>query len=214
MTLDFGVGPIGILGAGGQARELTEYCGREVIFYSVTGEYLTPETAEHSLISIKDPPPGLEHTSVVIGVGAPGVKKLLLDLWPGSRFSTIQAKCAYVAKNVSIAEGSVVAPQAAVMAGTRIGAHVLLNTGSTVSHDCSIGDFSTVSPGVHIGGGCSIGHGAFIGIGATIRDGICIGDGAVIGAGAVVIADVLECEVVAGVPAKHLRTANGWMQEF
>jgi acetyltransferase-like isoleucine patch superfamily enzyme len=48
--------------------------------------------------------------------------------------------------------------------------------------------------------------GAHIGIGAIIMPGVTIGEGAVIGAGAVVIKDVPPYAVVAGVPAKILRT--------
>ena len=48
--------------------------------------------------------------------------------------------------------------------------------------------------------------GAHIGIGAIIMPGVTIGEGAVIGAGAVVTKDVPPYTVVAGVPAKILRT--------
>lgn len=50
-----------------------------------------------------------------------------------------------------------------------------------------------------------IGHDVWIGEKAFIKGGICIGTGAVIGAGAVVTHDVLPYEVVAGVPARHIK---------
>ena len=49
-------------------------------------------------------------------------------------------------------------------------------------------------------------RGASIGSGAIIMCGITIGEGALIGAGAVVTKDVLEGTVIAGVPARLLRT--------
>jgi phosphonate metabolism protein (transferase hexapeptide repeat family) len=52
---------------------------------------------------------------------------------------------------------------------------------------------------------CSIGHDAWIGHGSTILPGVEIGTGAVVGAGAVVTKDVAPYEIVAGVPAKHIR---------
>ena len=51
-------------------------------------------------------------------------------------------------------------------------------------------------------------RGASIGSGAVILAGIEIGEGAVIGAGAVVTKDVAAHELVAGVPARLLRTLD------
>jgi acetyltransferase-like isoleucine patch superfamily enzyme len=50
--------------------------------------------------------------------------------------------------------------------------------------------------------------GASIGSGAVIMGGITIGERAIVGAGAVVTKDVATDEVVAGVPARLLRTAS------
>jgi len=50
--------------------------------------------------------------------------------------------------------------------------------------------------------------GASIGSGAVIMGGITIGERAIVGAGAVVTKDVAAGEVVAGVPARLLRTAS------
>ena len=38
-----------------------------------------------------------------------------------------------------------------------------------------------------------------------VFDGVRVGDGAIVGAGAIVIKDVADYEIVAGVPARHLR---------
>jgi phosphonate metabolism protein (transferase hexapeptide repeat family) len=50
-----------------------------------------------------------------------------------------------------------------------------------------------------------IGHDVWIGHGAVILPGVTIGTGAVIGANAVVSRDVLQFQIVAGVPAKAIR---------
>ena len=51
----------------------------------------------------------------------------------------------------------------------------------------------------------TIGNSVWIGAHATICGGVTIGDHAVIGAGAVVLHDVPENTIVAGVPAKKIR---------
>ena len=50
-----------------------------------------------------------------------------------------------------------------------------------------------------------IGNDVWIGHRAIIMAGVTIGDGAIVGAGSVVTKDVLPCEIVAGVPAKHVK---------
>lgn len=52
--------------------------------------------------------------------------------------------------------------------------------------------------------GITIGKGVWIGAGARILDGVTIGDGAVIAAGAVVTRDVINYDIVAGVPARKI----------
>lgn len=77
-----------------------------------------------------------------------------------------------------------------VQTGASIGAHVILNTGATVSHDCQVGAFSHIAVGAHLAGNVTVGEGVLIGAGVTARPGARIGDGATVGAGASVIADV------------------------
>jgi acetyltransferase-like isoleucine patch superfamily enzyme len=57
----------------------------------------------------------------------------------------------------------------------------------------------------HISAGVTIGSGVWIGANAVILPGVIIGDNAVVAAGAVVVKDVAECSLVAGVPAKQIK---------
>lgn len=109
---------------------------------------------------------------------------------------------AFVASDAALAEGVLVAPQAAVMTGARLGRGAIVNTGATVDHDCEIGEGVHVAPGAHLSGAVRVGRGAWIGVGASVRQGVSIGEGSVVGAGAAVVADVPAGVVTVGVPAK------------
>lgn len=100
--------------------------------------------------------------------------------------------------------GVVVAAGATIGHRVNLGRHVHINQASSMVR-CTIGDYTTVAPGVHIAGDVTIGSGVFIGIGARISNLVTIGDGATIGAGAVVVDDVPAMATVVGVPAKPLR---------
>lgn len=52
----------------------------------------------------------------------------------------------------------------------------------------------------------SIGNDVWIGANCIILDGVKIGNGAVIGAGSIVTKDILDYQIVAGVPAKIIKT--------
>jgi carbonic anhydrase/acetyltransferase-like protein (isoleucine patch superfamily) len=56
--------------------------------------------------------------------------------------------------------------------------------------------------------GLEIGRGSLIGIGAIILEGVRVGAGSIVGAGAVVTKDVPPGTVVAGIPAKVMRSLS------
>lgn len=92
-----------------------------------------------------------------------------------------------------------------VQAQTRIGDHCILNTRSQVDHDCRIGSFVHLAPGVVLCGTVSVGEGTFIGAGAVVIPGKKIGAWATIGAGAVVIQDIPDYAVAVGNPARIIK---------
>lgn len=122
----------------------------------------------------------------------------------GYEFATVVHPSSVIASEVIIEEGVQIMAGSIVQPGCKIGQNSILNTRSSLDHDCVVGANVHIAPGVTISGGVNVGRGSHIGTGATIIQGVTIGENAVIGAGAVVLKNVPANTTVFGVPAKEV----------
>lgn len=109
-------------------------------------------------------------------------------------------QCITLGKNVFINFGCHFQDQGGITIGDRvfIGSNVVL---ATLNHD-----LDPARRHIHHGQPIVIGNDVWIGANASILPGVTVGDGAIIAAGAVVTRDVPPRTVVAGVPAKAVKT--------
>jgi len=91
----------------------------------------------------------------------------------------------------------------------RIGDHVTITSGVRfITHDGGVWVFRQSQPDIDVFGPIVVGSNVFIGIGAIILPNVTIGDDCVIGLGAVVTRSVPSGSVVAGVPARTIKTVE------
>ena len=76
------------------------------------------------------------------------------------------------------------------------------------THDGGVGIFRKEIPGINIFGKIKIGNNVFVGSRATLLPGVSIGNNVVIASGSVVTKDVPDNVVIAGVPAKIIKTTE------
>jgi sugar O-acyltransferase (sialic acid O-acetyltransferase NeuD family) len=126
-------------------------------------------------------------------------------LAPDFTFITAVHPSAQIGREVSIGAGAVLMAGTVVNSDSRIGAHCILNTKSSLDHDCVMDDFSSLAPGVTTGGVVQIGAYSAISLGANIIHGKNIGAHTIIGAGALVRENILDHCVAYGVPARVIR---------
>ena len=89
------------------------------------------------------------------------------------------------------------------VAGARIGAGTIINTGAIVEHGCRVGAFTHCATGAILCGDVTVGNDAHIGAGSVIRQGVTLEDGVIVGAGAVVLAPGTGQGPLIGVPARR-----------
>ncbi|MBW3003740.1 acetyltransferase [Candidatus Woesearchaeota archaeon] len=147
-------------------------------------------------------------SSAAVGIGSIGDISIREKVWNklkdlGFNLPAIISKDAVVNNDVSIGQGTVVMDGAVIQPGTVIGECCIINTRSSIDHDCEIKDFVHVAPGVTLSGGVKIGKHSHLGMGANVIQYLNIGDKCIIAAGATVIKDCEDNKRYRGVPAKE-----------
>jgi len=115
---------------------------------------------------------------------------------------------ATISPSAIIGSGVVIMPHAIINADARIRDFAIINTGAIVEHDCVVGEAAHIAPRSVIGGQVMIEDEVFFGIGAVARPHSVIGARSTVGAGAVVVGNVQPLQIVAGIPARPLRSSS------
>src|ERR1700693_1751128 len=149
---------------------------------------------------------------LIVGVGDNFARyklaTLATELCPQLIHITAIHPSATIARSATIGEGTAVMAGVIVNACSTVGRWCILNTGSTLDHDCVMKDYSSLAPGAHVGGNCTIGEVTAICIGASMRHNIAIGAHSVLGAGATALHDLPANTVAYGTPARAIRPRN------
>ena len=139
-----------------------------------------------------------------LGLGNPRARHLVTQKLVeagGELYTCISPKADIGGFGITIGPGSNIMTGVILTSEITIGSGCLLNLNCTIGHDSKIGDFVELSPDVNISGRCRIGSFTSIGTSATVIPDVVIGKNCVVAAGAVVINDVADNTLVAGVPA-------------
>lgn len=147
----------------------------------------------------------LEFDRVVCAIGANRVRHTLVERFSsivnGRWINAIHPQ-AVIGRGVQLHEGVVIAAGVVVCVDTEIREHSIINTGSSVDHDCCIGAYAHVAPGSHLAGGVRVGEGSLLGVGVSVIPNITVGEWTVIGAGATAVSDIPPNVVARGTPAR------------
>ena len=142
---------------------------------------------------------------VHIGLGDNRTRSKLAAKQNGYKYASAISGHAVIEATAEVGDGSFIGPMAYLGLNVVIGKHTIINTGTLVDHDVSVGDFSHIAGNAYIAGGVSIGDLVLIGAGATVIEGITVGSGITVGAGSVVVKSITKPGVYVGVPATKIK---------
>ena len=150
--------------------------------------------------------------NLAIAIGDNAVRERVCNEYrlalPNVKFPPIIHSSAVIGINAEVGDGTVVMPQVNIGPKSKVGVFCILNTSSSIDHDCEMDAFSSIAPGVVTGGNVKIGLSSAISIGAIVKHGVVIGDDVVIGADSYVNKTVESHVVAYGSPCKFVRPRN------
>jgi len=195
--------------------------------------YATYLSAEYEIIGFVDDDPALLDTEVVgfkilgtvkslmektifapsdvsifVPIGNNEVRCSLLQIFKSQGFYTPSFIHKSVSMDASTEIGNAVyiLPSCSIMPYVQIGDNVMISMGVNIAHHVKIENGCFFSQGTNVGASITVQENAYVGIASTLMTGVkSIGRNSLIGAGAVVIKDVPNNAIMAGVPAKILK---------
>jgi sugar O-acyltransferase (sialic acid O-acetyltransferase NeuD family) len=202
--------PLIIIGSGGHATSVANValsCGyKNIQFFDKTeksnllGFRIFDNFSQLSTMSDYD---------FIIAVGdntkREAIYKGLIKKFINLSFVSLIHESATICSHSIIGLGTVVMPGVVVGPNTKIGNFCILNTNSTIDHDCIMMNFSSIAPGVVTGGKVEIGLRSGIMIGAVVKHGIKIDSDSILGANSFLNKNLSKNTVMYGNPAKFIR---------
>ena len=196
---------LAIIGASGHGKVVADIARRngykEIVFLDDNDSI--HECGGYPVIG-KSSEAGKIDADVIIGIGNVGVRKQIQETIPDEKLVILIHPDAVVAEDVVIGAGTVVMAGAVINPGTHIGKGCIINTCSSVDHDCVVGDYVHIAVGSHLCGTVSVDSRTWIGAGATVSNNVSVCPDCMIGAGAVVVYDIQESGTYVGVPARRI----------
>lgn len=193
-----------LIGGGGHAKVVIDAvkCAKKFEIYGIVDPALRkddtvlgiPVIGNDSVLPkiFKD---GIKYAFIAVGsIGNCIIRKKIYDNLKkiGFKLPIIVHPKVAIAKDVELGEGTFVAAGVVINPSTKIGKNVIVNTHSSIDHDCLIGDFVHIAPGVTLSGGVIVKDEAHIGTSASIVQGINIGKRNIVPAGYVVRDNLYE----------------------
>lgn len=208
---------IGIFGTSGMAREtqdIAQVLGFSVVFVASNSREMEEFKNKDQEVILESDIERFSDIPYVIGIGECATRRHIAIRFAGKiRFCNLIHPSATFGRGqrelIESKQGVIVCAGVRFTSNISIGDFTIFNLNATISHDCIVGDFVTVSPQSCVLGNVEIKTCAWIGAGSIINQGSnlskrIIGENAIIGSGAVVLQDCDPRSTYVGSPARKV----------
>ena len=124
------------------------------------------------------------------------------------RLISVVDKSALVSQRATIGNGCFIGKMAIVNSKSIVCDDCIVNSKALIEHGCYVSDHANISTNSVINGDVCVGTGSFLGSCSVTRGQLKIGNWVTVGAGAVVVDNVEDNKIVAGVPARIIKDCN------
>lgn len=195
-----------ILGAGGHAQEIFGIIqSNKIDFVGFVDETLTESRLLYGFPVFTAIPYNID-VHFVCGVGNPVIKEKFEERVLDRLSDPIVDFSTRMFVDCRIEKGVVIGANCSLTIDIVVGRSTSINSNCVISHNCRIGKRCHISGGSILSGNVTLEDDVYLGAGVKIIPKVYIGAGAIVGAGAVVVQGVDPYTIVAGCPAKVLRT--------
>lgn len=201
---------IAILGASGHGKvvaDIAEKCGYDTVTFFDDNR---KDNLEHWKVSgnfqdLIRRVGEFDSVAVAIGNNQARQEKILQLKTAGAHLPRLIDPSAIISRYCQIGDGTVICAGAVLSSFVKIGVGCIINTSSSIDHDCVLEDYVHISPGAHLAGNVNIGKLTWIGIGASVIQLIDIGENAIIGANSTVIKSIPSNVTAIGSPTRIVK---------
>lgn len=188
-----------IFGTGGHAKVIRSFIENQ---YEII-EFVDTEKEKH----IWEVPDQYTDADFYIGIGNNEIRSRIFQKLKALNFHLpiCRGPLSHVASDAKVGQGSFVGAGSFVMTGAQVGENVIINTYSSVDHDCKVGNHSQLTANISLGGQSTIGDNCFLGIKSALMPGVSIGNNVQVMAGSIVTKDFSDNLLIGGYPSKVIK---------
>lgn len=149
-----------------------------------------------------------KNINIIIGIAFPTLKykviEKLLELGYRNIISII-SNGSWISNNVELGKGVIIFPGTTINYNVKIEDFVVINMNCAIGHDTTIRKYTSLAPGVNLGGNNDIGSLSQMGIGSCTLQHVTIASSTTVGGQSMVTKSINKSSTIVGVPGKIIK---------